>query len=1567
MFNLPGYAIHEKMQEHNGMVIYRGYSANGHIPVIIKLLKDTAANQAGISGFINECEITGNLETEGIVKPIRLEKSGNTFALVLEDTGAVSLREHIRNGPVGIPDFLDIAVQLADIVGELHQNGIIHMNLNPESILFHTGTGKVKITDFSKAVVLSGRKNPMLPDTMPGELEYIPPRLPEKAEGDDYRIDYYSLGKVFYEMLSGKPPDKTGSFPQIRQAVAGAGQENPAGSGQAVPEAICSIIMKLIFPNPDEGYQSIYGLARDLEECRRQLSLTGEIKPFSPGKADVSPRLELPGGLFGRKAEAEALKAAFNRVCDNMHEFILVSGYAGTGKTMLVNEVLKPIASQKGFFAYGKFDQLRQNIPYAPFASAMGSVIRQLMIESSKDLEAWRKKIRRALGQSGAVIAGLIPEVEMIIGYQPPVETLRPIEAQNRFLMVFGNFIKVFAEKDHPLVIFLDDLQWADLSSLQLIRNLCRDAGSSCLLLVGAYRDNEVTEKHPLSVALEDIKNNGTTVRQIYLDRFTRMETRDFIAEALHCSREKAEGLARILYQKTCGIPFFLCRLLKSVCDDNIIKFNMKKGCWEWKTEAVHGLQTPDDIAGLVSQRMQKLPEETRAVIRLAACIGNTFDLKILSYLCDKDEDEITRVLMPAVQEELVLPVPHERKDLLGSYHGTVSGAYEFLHDMVRQASYSLLTEEERKKTHVNAGRLILQNIGHNGADVKILPILDHINRGLDLIKDQEERLKLAEYNLAAGRKAKSSAAFDPALSYFRAGIELLPDDSWKSCYQLCSALYLECAQCEYLVGDTSKAEQLFDVIIRQMETELERADVYTLKMELYSGTGEYPKATQIGLNALKRLGMNFPEYPGRFDNAAELLLYKWLMRNKSSSDLLYIHEMKDPVQRKVAQLLIALIFATCTSRPDIYALAILKAGNHAVKYGNTDIASIGYLGYGIIEGSVLGNYAAGYEFGKTAIKFAEEYGRNLSKSIVYFTVGSLISHWVHYWKEGLQYLHEAVKYAIEAGSVLMIGFSYGVILENKYLMGTPLPEVLDEARKYGDYARRMKHINLAVNAEAYERLVSVLADGTKYFTPTGCAGLDEDSAIKSNSGDKSSLAAYYFSEIQLCYMFGYYLDALSAVDRIKSCEDAIMGFMLTAEYIFYQSLSITAVYAGVPKKDRRIFRKTLKSNQRKMKKWSDSCPDNFLNRYLLVEAEISRISGRKRAAEELYDKAIKVSHENGFVHIEALACELAAKYYAQENRERIERAYIHDAMQLYRKWGAEAKARDLERRYGTLTDDAAFEAENGKYDLSEILKCVLQSSVRNESAAGNNFDIRAIQEAIWDISERLSPEELPASFLELAVKSAGASKGCLILENDDELFIEIICDCNNGKRIVTERVPLEQSDGISKLAVRYAARTHEQVVVNNAKQAGIFVRDPYIAGSDVKSIACIPLRLRGIPVGVLYLESNIMTGIFNEERIELLKFLASQMIYARAMQVFLEHHVPETSGEVSLYQADSLTDKEMEVLRLIASGLLNREIAERLGMTLNTVKTHVKNIYGKLQVNRRVQAVEKAKELSIL
>jgi histidine kinase len=1569
MFVLPGYIIHEKIHENDRTKIYRGCITSGKVPVIIKVLKQETATPADISNFIYEYELTRNLKIEGIIKPIRLENTGSNLAMIIEDSKAVSLREYIKDDPVELPIFLDIAVQLAQTLGELHQNGIIHSNLNLENILVNPDTGKVKISNFSLAIhsYMKSENNAMISAVL-GNLQYMSPEQLGIVEGGiDYRSDYYSLGVVFYEMLTGRLPLHAEAHDEWIRVHASKKPEAPDKINPDIPPALSAVILKLLFKTADERYQTARGLVRDLEECRRQWNITGRIEPFVLGQADVYYRFKLPCRLFGREVEAKTLKTAFKCACDGKGEFVLISGYAGTGKTMLINEILKPIAMEKGYYAYGKFDQLRKNIPYAPYVSALGSVIRQLMTECREKLEVWRSKILYALGHSGAVITELIPEIEMIIGKQPPVETLQPKEAQNRFQMLFGNFVKVFAEMNTTLVIFLDDLQWADMASLHLLKYLCEYTDLNHLLIIGAYRDNEINENHPLSIIIEELRKEKIPVREICINSLNRKEVTEFVAEALHCPEEKLDILAETLYRKTCGNPFFLGQMIKSVYEEKLITFNIQKGCWEWETESIQRLHIPDDVIGFILLKLQKLPEETLDILKLASCIGSIFDMKILSVVCGKTSVETYSLLLPAIMEGLVLPVSHSGKVLQALYNYNVVDINEFLHDRVRQAVYSLLSEKDKKEAHVKIGRLILQNFYTDGSDDKILPIIDHFNRGLELISDPTERLKLAGYNLQAGQKAKSSAAYDLAMNCFKAGIKLLPENAWDSCYRLCYDLHVECAQCEYMVGDIDETEKLLNLIIRRAKTEFERTDLHGMKMILYAGTGKYLEAVRIGINALKKLGMKLPAKPGTFDNVKELLFYKWHMHGKKAEDLYKLPEMKDPVQRKVAELLIKLILVTCTDYPDLYAFAIIKAGNHALRYGNTEMASIGYIGYSIIEGSVLGNYVTGYEIGKVAISLAERYDKNFSKCIVYFTIGAIILHWTHHAKEGLEYLHKAIDCAFEAGDVLIAGYSYGVILENKYLLGIPLREVLDEARKCSNYAGKVKHKNLGINASAYMRIASILANQTGMLSSTDTQNINEEELLKSVEGDKASLVAHYYTQMQLCYLAGNYREALFLAERVKNFAGVIIGFLMSAECNFYHSLSITAIYGEMPSKERKRLKKALKKNQRQMKKWSDSCGANFMHKYLLIEAEIARISDKKQEAGTLYDKAIQSARESGYIQNEAIACELAARFYAAEGRIRVAKTYMNDAFSLYSEWGAIAKAQDLKWRYPDLLDEVTAKDKRGDYDSVEVIKNIFRHSNVSESKASNSLDIHTIQKAIKNISEQSEPDKLLETFLNIAMESVCASKGYLILEKDDELFVEAAKDSESSSAMVLKSIPLEQSDKLSKLIVRYVARTLETVIVNNNNHVGIFIKDPYIAQSDVKSIACIPLQFRSISVGVLYLENSLMAGVFTEERLELLKILADRMAYTKALQEFLEGNGLRIKKEASLPPFDPFTEKEAEVLKLVSAGLTNKEVAERLDISINTVKTHIKNIYEKLQVNRRVQAVEKAKSLNIL
>jgi serine/threonine protein kinase len=739
MLALSGYVIDEEIHENNRIRVYRGLRVQDSNAVIIKALKEEAFNPSGISRLIYEYEITRNIDIDGIVKPLQLEQEGTVFALVMEDTGAVSLREYIRINSIHIPGFLDIAEQLAEILGQLHQKGIIHKDLKPENILIHPETVKVKIIGFGTAVLWGKyESNTSMFNSPAGTLQYMPPEQTGRIERNvDYRSDYYSLGAVYYELLTGRLPWQAGDSAEWVHARIACKPEFQDEMDSSV-QPILAIVLKLLSKTAGDRYQSAYGLLQDLKECRLQLSQKGRIDHFPLGRMDISINLQLPRKLYGRETEIESLKVAFESVCTGQTRIILVSGYAGIGKTMLVREALESFVAEKGYFIAGKFDQLRQNRPYASFAAAFGNLVKQLLTESQEALERWKKKILRTLGRSGTVITELIPEMEWLIGTQPQVEGLPPMEAQNRFLMVLRDFVKVFARKEHPLVLFLDDLQWADSASLQFLQYLSRDNDLTYFLFVGAYRNNETNETHPLMDVLENLKKDEIPIQHMELSCLDYSQVVEFLLEALHCSGEKCGPLAEVLYRKSGGNPFFLCQLLKFVHREKLLYFNTGEGCWDWELSPIQNLQIQDDVVGLILEKLQKLPAGTQELLKTASCIGSSFDLDALSIAGEMTRHELSSRLLPAVLEGFVLTAENgmytEKHDQC-----IVAEKYEFLHDRIQQAVYSMLPEEEKKERHLKIGRLILQHICQDKLYVKILSVMNHFNRGLDLIEDPED------------------------------------------------------------------------------------------------------------------------------------------------------------------------------------------------------------------------------------------------------------------------------------------------------------------------------------------------------------------------------------------------------------------------------------------------------------------------------------------------------------------------------------------------------------------------------------------------------------------------------------------------------------------------------------------------------------------------------------------------------------------------------------------------------------------------------------------------------------
>lgn len=1566
-FEWPGYDIHALVHENARVRIYRGCSVRDNKPVVIKALTEEAARTNETARLIHGYETARRLASvSGVVVPLRLERDGALAAVVMRDEGAVSLREKLReSGPFDTGRFLTIAVQLTSIIAEIHRNGIIHLDVHPGHILVSPDCRKVWLTDFGNAVSLApdgGQAIVRYPRPSGSPAYMSPEQTGRLSAAPGGRSDLYALGVVFYEMLTGAFPLQGENAANWAYVHLARPPQPPRAIAPDLPPVLSAIMMKLLNKDPEERYQSACGLLHDLEECGRQWRETGMIGTFPVGRIDDASRFRFPDAFFGREREIGLLREAYERVRDGGTEIVFVSGEAGIGKTSLILASLKDQAESQGFFVTGKADQLRANIPYAPFAQAFGRLVRQLLTEDGDKLEWWKRRIRDALGRNGTVVLEIVPELEWLIGRQPPVEPAPPQEAEYRVQRVFTAFVRQLTRASHPLVLFLDDLQWADDASIRLLQALARNTQRSPLLIVGAFRNGELRDGHPLRELAADAGSVNIDLRAL-----ERSEAARFVAETLRVPPEQTASLAESLYHRSAGNPFFLRQLLALLHDEGTLFFDLREGRWMWDERAFGYLHGTEDVTALIRIKIRRLTEDSRELLKLISCLGSRFHLRTVAALLGKSEEETAGAMMPLVAEGLVTAAEHGSAVREPSDGGQNNIEYTFLHDHIQHAVYELIDEREKKERHLHIGSALLGERSGRPLAERLMTMVDHFNRGAELVRSRRMRVRLARLNLLAGRKAKASAAYASALGYFRSGMDLLPEDAWQSHHHLGFHLGLELAQAEFLCAETDKAEARFDVLLTQARTELERADVYGAKVMLYAGVGKYREAVHTGRLALRRLGMHLPLHPGKWDYMKELLRYKWLMRGRKIEELAELSEMRDAERRKIMELSTRLSYVCMVSHPDLFGLIILKNGNYALRHGISEMSPAGFIGYGLTEGNMLGNFGRGERFSEVCVRMAEQYGGNAIKSIIYFVTGSLLAHWTRPVSHGLDYLNRALEYGQETGEVVIIGYAHCMLLEHRYLSGSPLAGLDGEIRHKRQVAESIRHDNLAVNTNIYGCVVDALLGLRPDSLESGARQLEQDEPLYAAQNDNTVLATSWFCRMMLYYLMDEPEKALDMANRIRPMLGNMNGLLITADYTLLHSLAICAAFGRLSPAKRFRCRLQLARNERKLRKWASSCVANFGHKALLAAAETARLSGGDAAAMRLYDEAIASARAHGFLQYEALANLLAAKFYQGLGRSRIADLYLRETCRLWREWGAHALANRLGERYPDLAmESGSYPGQRRAADVPEW-----KPGLPPEGGADSDpdWDDYFVEQALEIMASESDNNRLLEKLLAIVLQSFGADRGGLIIEKNGELYVEALMDLSSGTTVI-ETIALGQAQELAKSVIHYVARTSEAVIINRGDPGGIFAGDPHLAESGPKSVACIPLLLQGVPFGVLYLENNLLSGLFDSRRLKVFHLLSAQLAYVKKVQALLEEDdVRNRTGDEAkpIRPVESLTDREREVLQLMGSGLSNKEISEKLEMSVNTVKTHIKNIYGKLEVSRRVQAVQKAKELRLL
>ncbi len=1572
MVAIPGYTLYELIYQNDKKSIYRGVRTADNQRVIVKALTAANSTTTDTAKLMHEFEVTKHLQIAGIVKPLRQEQIGGTIALVMEDSGGISLKTYLQKKQPELPVFLSVAMQLCETLMELHRHGIIHKDLKPDNIIINEQNGKVWIIDFSHSIRLLGESQKSSPvNFFEGSLPYMSPEQTGRMNrAIDFRSDLYSLGVIFYEMLTAQLPLQAETTMDWIHAHIAKKPIPPHHRMPELPRIISEIIMKLLSKTAEERYQSAYGLLHDLAACKQQWEENGAIEGFPLGQMDELSMFQIPSTLYGRENELQQLRDGYKRITAGATELTLVSGYAGIGKTELVLEAYRPAEWETAYLISGKFDQLQQEIPFAPLIQAFQDLIRQILTESAERIAKWKKKLLRALGRSGAVVTEVIPEVKLIIGEPPPVEELPPAEAQNRFQLVFRKFVQVFSSRNHPLILFLDDLHWADQASLLFLNLLVTDPGSRYLLLAGAYRENEVDKEHPLLQTISNLEEKETSIVHIKLNPLSLDHTLKLIAEALRCDRERARPLAEAVFRKTAGNPFYLRQLLQAMHKDGLLYFHTGSAGWKWNLAEIEKKHSFADVIALMSEKIERLPDETRNVITLAGCIGNRFDLETLSLAAGQPLRQTARQLLPAITEGLLIPQDdaysylfENEAEMLFTADAEFNVQFVFLHDQVQQAAYSLVSSDEKKRIHLTIGRAMLESADPEYLDEKLYQIVHHLKLGKDLITTDEERRKLAELNLKAGMKAAASTAYFSALHHFRFGGEQLSEDDWKNHYELSFQLHLRRSECEYLCAHYENAEQQFVHLMERARDKVDRAEVYRIWIQLYINLGKYAEAIQLGLQGLEELGMSISFEPGHAAMAVESLYTRWQL-HKQIDGLDRMPQVSDPARKAMMEMIMAIVAPAFLVNKEMFVILVCRYIRLALKYGKTESTPMACVCFGLILVLGMGRYQEGKRMGEISLKLVEAVPDSF-KCRTFIAAGGMLLQWVRHPKHSHPYLSKALKLGLESGNFLYASYAMGMHVNAYYTWGSldGLSELID---KYRIILKQLNGSLVIENFSMYLQLVRNLQGKTNHrFTLTD-GQFDEEQFLRDILNQKTQVPyQYYTYKTQSAYLFGNYQEAISYADQAQAYLKYSTHLLHVPEMLFYQSLAIAAGIDTLSQKERKKYWQVLRKNIRQMKKWADDCPENFLHKYFLMEAERARIEGRNQASMDLYEQAIQAAKEQQYGRNEAIACELAAAFYLGRNKERFARSYFMQSLNAFQQWGATEKVKQLREKYPDLCRERVVESQQGDLQLQDE-QGLFFGTVTTQTGSSLQMDLETFLQAMQEFSNEMDLRQLLLTFLETAMKSAGAEKGYVLLEKDGELYIEAGGEANEQMIVIKKAVLVDDYENIPAAIIHYVARTRESVVLSDASRSRLFEKDAYMKKATPRSILCIPILYSGILVGVLYLENNLTKDAFHADRQQFLEMLASQMASAKLLR-FSAARVRGKKETVSVPLYEPLSDREMEILQLIADGLSNQEIAEQLFLSLGTVKSYSAHLYAKLQVNRRVQAVARAKELGLL
>jgi diguanylate cyclase (GGDEF)-like protein len=1455
VIQVPGYTILGKIDETVHSVIFRARAEGGGPAVVVKALKARYPSPTEIIRLKHEYELIRQISSDGIVEVIGLVEIDDGLALVMEDFDGVPLSGLIGQGFTQ-ERFLEIAISLASALGGIHAQGVFHRDIKPGNILIGRQDSGIKITDFGIAAEILGKNREIYnPGVMEVTLAYLSPEQTGRMNQSlDYRTDLYSLGVTFYEMLTGQVPFMSPDPMEIIHAHIARQPVPPAELNPEVSPMVSAMVMRLLAKSPEDRYQSCEGLEHDLRKCLERLETRGAIEPFPLGARDVSRHFTVPQTLVGRDEQLSRLSRTFERTASGSVEVMLVSGEPGIGKTVLVNEIRKPIIGRRGFFITGKYDQYRRHVPHSAILQAFSGLARQLMAESGARLDAWRAKILNALGPNGKIITDAVPETVGIIGSQPDIPELGPEETLNRFQIVFKSFLRAFASEQHPLVLFLDDLQWADSASLSLLKAILTDRTLTHILLIGAYRDTETPAHHPMMLGLGELREQGVTVAIEKLEALTPTQVNQLIAGFLRCDPELSEPLARLVHGKTLGNPFFVNQFLKNLYEEGALVLDEKTG-WRWNIELIRNMQVTDNVVDFMAAKIVRLPHAQQELIKVCACMGSRFDLDTLAGVTQQPIHEILSSLTRLIGQGLV------------SYGEEV---YRFHHDRIQEAAYSLIDDEERARVHYRIGRRLLATVPTERLAGRIFYIADQYNQAHDLIKSPEEREAVAGLNLKAGLRAKDSTAYAAAAGYLKAGMALLPSTAWKDRYSLTYALNLERMECAYLSRKFEEAQQLFEDIIAHSRNKVDRARAYATMVTLYTNIGKLSEAISLGIEGLRMFGERFSPRAGKLSVARELALFQMKIRKIGIENVLDLAMSTDNEILWRCELIGALGLPAYYSNPNLFAVAVLRGVRRDLRDGLANTSAFGFVAIATIISSALGDYTTANRMGEMALRLNEKLGAKRYACKVSFISTFFLMHWIRPLRDTLDRYRRAYRLGLESGDLIYCGHSVTAMLMSRVIMGDNLDSVLAEAQSYKDFIAGLKD---PFNANQLNEIVHIclhlkgLTRGP-HNPDTGDYCLEE---LLSAMRRQGNLLHVFFSLLvkeRVLFLCGKFEEARIVGDEMDTMLEVPTGSFHLAEHVFLRCMCLLAVCPGKGAREKKRLLAQVSRHMKKVERWAELAPANCGHRALLIRAETAAVLNRSEEAADLFQKAVESAREHGYTNIEALANERAALFYFGKGNRFVGRAYLREAHHAYERWGATMKTRQLEQAY-------PGELRHERTEKTQAEGDSLTSTV-HASAPSSLLDLATVMKVSQAISSEIMLDRLMRTIMKMAVVNAGAQRGFLLLDNDGRLTVEAGEEDREDAPAINS-LPLEECDFLCASVVNYVHNSGESIILGNASREDAFQNDPYVIARQCRSILCAPILNKGRLLGIIYMENNLSPNAFTAEHIELLRILLAQ------------------------------------------------------------------------------------------